>query len=257
MIRGQHAISFASVGLSTIVRGQPTNHPMKSSTIHLRPLHVAWSLLLISAGLAVADTKLNGVVGRRTIDDDVTIASNTSCVLVGTTIKGNVRVLSGAKLVSKGARIIGNVQAFDAFKVDLKKSTRVNGDVQGEGTRSLKVRDGTLVGGNVQLKEGDARRQVALLVFRAVVEGDVQAEKSSGRLKAINNTIDGNLQFVENNGGPYLIKNNRIKGDLQYFKNNGSGTITGNRVGGNLQSKENSPSPQVANNIVDGDLELE
>src|SRR5690606_39181437 len=99
--------------------------------------------------------------------------------------------------------------------------------------------------GNVQLKEADGRSGTpALSVTAAKVEGDVQAEKGSGQLVASNNTIGGNLQFVENKRGPYQIKNNRIKGDLQFFKNKGSGTITGNRVGGNLQSKENTPKPK-------------
>jgi hypothetical protein len=92
-------------------------------------------------------------------------------------------------------------------------ATRVNGDVQGKGTRSLLVRDGTRVGGN--------------------------------------------LQFVENRRGPYVMTSKQIDGDLQFFKNRGSGAITGYQVGGNLQSKENSPKPLVRNNRVEGSTEVE
>lgn len=216
------------------------------------------ALLLGSAALAEADVTLKGVVGARTIDDDVVVARNTTCVLNGTFIKGNIRVLSGAKLVTYRAKVNGNVQAFDAFKVELREFSRIGGDVQGEGTRSVIVRGGTRVGGNVQLTVAAAPSGVnALMVINATVIGDVQAEKGTGRLEVTNNRIDGNLQFVENTRGPYLIRKNRIDGDLQFFKNRGAGTITGNRVGGNLQSKENSPRPTVSGNIVEGSLEVE
>jgi hypothetical protein len=135
---------------------------------------------------------------------------------------------------------------------------RVTGDVQGKGTRSILVRNGTWVDGNVQLTEGSASSRLdALLVRNATVIGDVQAEKSRGRLRALGNRIGGNLQFVENRRGPYAIRNNQVREDLQFFKNYGTGAITENQVGGNLQSKENSPSPVVKRNTVEGDLELE
>jgi hypothetical protein len=97
----------------------------------------------------------------------------------------------------------------------------------------------------------------ALLVRNATVIGDVQAEKSRGRLRALGSRIGGNLQFVENRHGPYAIRNNQVREDLQFFKNYGTGAITENQVGGNLQSKENSPRPVVRTNTVGGNLELE
>lgn len=233
---------------------------MKFNTTSRNPVSrfLAATLLLGSASLALADVTLRGTVGPRTIDDDVVIARGTNCVLNGTIIKGNVRVLSGARLSAFGAKIDGNVQAFDANLVDLTQSTRVGGDVQGEGTRSIVVRGNTRVGGNVQLTEGSAPLDVdALLVQNSTVIGDVQAEKSSGRLRSLSNTINGSLQFVENRRGPYIIRTNSVKGDLQFFKNQGTGKIIGNRVGGNLQSKENSPRPVVRRNVVEGSLEVE
>lgn len=96
-----------------------------------------------------------------------------------------------------------------------------------------------------------------LVVDSARVMGDIQAEKSSGRLQVKKSDIGGNLQFVENYTGPYTITDNFIDVDLQFFKNIGKGTITGNRVGGNLQSKENSPQPTILNNAVEGENEIE
>ncbi len=114
------------------------------------------------------------------------------------------------------------------------------------------------MGGKVQLTEASATgNEDTLWVEASRVDGDLQAEKSPGRLRALKNQIGGNLQFVENRTGAYEIKNNHIKGDLQFFKNRGSGEITGNIVEGNLQSKENVPAPVVAGNTVRGDTEID
>lgn len=216
---------------------------------------------LFFANTTLADVPLSGRVGPITIDDTVEIPRNARATLNGTVIKGNVLVRSGATLISNGAQIEGNVQAFGAHLVDLRPGTKVDGDVQGQGTRSIIVRGenkNTFVGGNIQLTEASAAStEDALSVESSRVDGDLQAEKSSGRLRALGNQIGGNLQFVENTTGTYEIKDNNIDGDLQFFKNQGSGEITYNVVGGNLQSKENDPPPLVANNTVKGDTEIE
>lgn len=198
------------------------------------------------------------IIGAITIDDNLVVERNTILTLDGTTINGNVFVRSGARLYTYGANIIGNIQAQDAMLVELKQQTSVDGDVQGEGTQSMRVLEDSRVEGNIQIKETNASAdQYVLFVDSSRVSGDVQAEKSSGRLQVENSRINGNLQFVENYSGPYMITNNFIDGDLQFFKNNGEGTITDNRVGGNLQSKENTPQPTFRNNSVDGDTEIE
>lgn len=192
-----------------------------------------------------------------TIDDNVEVPQDTTLTLDNTTIKGNVYVRSGATLYANSARIIGNVQAYNAFLVDLRGSTYVEEDVQGKATRSVIVLGGTRVGGNVQIEEAITPIDVdALVVEGATVDGDVQAQKSSGRLRVKASQIGGKLQFFENRTGLYEIMNNRIDGDLQFFKNQGAGTITGNSVGGNLQSKENSPPPTIEGNTVGGNLEI-
>ena len=135
------------------------------------------TLILGTTAFVSADVKLKGSVGPRTIDDNVVIARNTTCTLNGTRIKGNIRVLAGAKLIANGADITDNVQAFDSFIVDLRQSSRINGDVRGEGTRSVLVRGGTHVGGSVQIKEASAPSGVsALSVKNATVEGDLEVE---------------------------------------------------------------------------------
>ena len=175
------------------------------------------------AGTAYATT-ITGEISSQTIDDNVEVPQDTALTLNGTTIKGNVFVRRGATLNANGARIIGNVQAYDAYLVDLRGSTYVDGDVQGKCTRSVIVRDGTRVGGNVQIEEAIAPGDVdALFVDNATVDGDVQAQKSSGRLRVKASQIGGNLQFFENRTGLYEITDNRVDGDIQFFKNQGDG----------------------------------
>ena len=205
-----------------------------------------------------ADVRLVGTVGSITIDDNAYVPKYTTATLNGTIIKGNVFVRRGARLIANGARIIGNVQAYGSLLVDLRQQNFVDGDVQGKYTRSIRVRGGTVVGGNVQLEEAAAPTDVdALLVYLANVDGDVQAKKTAGRLRVIESEIGGNLQFEENYTGPYVIMDNSIDGDLQFFKNRGQGKIIRNHVRGNLQSKENRPRPIIRDNIVEGDLEIE
>jgi hypothetical protein len=235
----------------------------KEKRMNFMPVILVLAILFF-ANTALADVPLSGTIGNITIDDTVEIRRNTSATLNGTVIKGNVLVRSGATLISNGAKIDGNVQAFGAYLVDLRPETKVDGDVQGEGTRFIIVRGvsrknkNTVVGGNVQLTEASAAAtEDALRVEFSQVDGDLQVEKSPGRLRALGNQIGGNLQFVENKTGTYEIENNSIGGDLQFFKNRGSGQITGNTVEGNLQSKENAPAPVVVGNTVRGDTEID
>jgi hypothetical protein len=224
---------------------------------------VACALWSGSALLSYGDVTLRGNIGARTINDNVIIPAYAACTLSGTVINGNVRVLAGARLQTKRARVNGDVQALDSFLVDLSQGTTVSGNVQGEGgTRSIVVRGGTRVTGNVELKDGFAPSAVdALLVQSAMVGGNVFAEKTNGRLRVMSSRIDGGVQFVENRRGPFTILSNQVRGDIQFFKNQGTnvinGTIIGNRVGGNLQSKENSPIIVVRSNWVAGAVEVE
>lgn len=200
---------------------------------------------------------VSGNIGPVTIDDDLTIAGNTTANLKGTIIQGNLILQPGARVVASGIRVEGNVQAGAGASVDLVRSSVVLGDVQGVATTSIQLRGGIRVGGNVQLQSGTGTRGNALLVQDAIVDGNVQAEKSAGPIRVTATRIGGSLQVVENTSGKYDLINNDITGDLQFFKNTGAGKIIGNRVGGNLQSKENTPAPLVRKNTVAGSTELE
>jgi cytoskeletal protein CcmA (bactofilin family) len=213
---------------------------------------------MLTSSVVSADVRLTGNVGPITIDDNVIIPQNSTVTLNGTTIRGNVFVRSGARLFTYAAIIEGNVQATGSFVVDLRNQSKVGGDVQGYRTRTVRVREGTAVDGNVQIKEARASIDVdALQVNFASVDGDVQAEKSSGRFRVRDSYIGGNLQFIENTTGPYVANNNDIAGDLQHFKNRGKATATNNDVGGNLQVEENFLGPyRIASNQIAENLQF-
>jgi hypothetical protein len=199
----------------------------------------------------------SGVVDDQIIDDNVIVPNDSTLTLNRATVNGNVYVKSGSQFLATNSVINGNVQAFRADLIDLMQGTFVDGDVQGENTLSVLIRD-VMVGGNIQIKEAESPMTTdTLLVEFSTVDGDVQAEKSSGRMKVAESHIGGNVQLVENYTGPYEVTGNQIDGDLQFFKNQGEGTITGNEVMGNLQSKENNPRPYINDNVVHGDLEDE
>jgi hypothetical protein len=134
----------------------------------------------------------------------------------------------------------------------------VSGDVQGTSTRTVRVREGSIVRGNVQIKEAVAGSDVdALLVNFSRVRGDVQVEKSSGRMRVRDSRIGGNVQFVENRTGLYTVTNNEIDGDLQHFKSSGRVTFTRNDIDGDLQVIENTIGPyRIAYNHIDGNLQF-
>jgi hypothetical protein len=205
-----------------------------------------------------ADVTLVGTVGPRTINDNVLIARNTTCVLDGTLINGNVRLGKGARLVALRARVVGNVSAPQAAQLDLRLATRVEGDVRGEGTRSIILQTGTVVTGDVQLDDSPAPSGVdALLVVDSTVAGKVLARGNSGRLRIAGCRISGNVALLDNRPGSYLIRANQIGGSIRFLRNRGSGVISVNQVEGNLVSRRNSPDPRIGNNTVDGDIDVQ
>ena len=149
-----------------------------------------------------------------------------------------------------------NVQAVRSLLIDIGGATSISDDVQGRFTTTVRVREGALVTGNIQLLSAFATSGDALVVDTVTVEGDIQAQTSRGGLRVVDR-IGGNIQFVNNTGGSYETTGNEVDGDIQLFDNRGNGIIRGNTVQGNLQNKQNLPPPTVENNIVSGDVELD
>jgi hypothetical protein len=163
----------------------------------------------LAPGVAQAEERVcRGTLGATTVDN-LRVPEGASCTLNGTTVKGTLKVERRATLVANHIRVIGNVQA--------------------ENARRVVVRDGSRIGGSVQIVQGGAAR-----VARSTVNADILYDENRSALYVLRNQVGGNVQAFQNTGGV---------------------EIRGNRIDGNLQCKANSPRPVGGNNIVQGNKE--
>jgi hypothetical protein len=166
-------------------------------------------LALAPAQVAHAEeTVCRGFIGAET-HDNIRVPQGATCTLEGTIAQGTVKVETGATL-----------RASDVH---------VNGNIQGEGARSIMVARGSFVGGSIQ-----------------VVQGGSASVRSSEILMDV---------LFDENTASLTARGNEIGGDLQAFQNTGGVVIARNRIDGNLQCKENVPPPTGGGNIVQGNKE--
>jgi hypothetical protein len=164
--------------------------------------------LALMAPVALAEERAcRGTIGARTVDN-LRVPQDASCTLNGTKVQGTIKVENGATLVANGVRVIGNVQS--------------------EGFRSITLREGSRVGGSVQLKNGLDGGTGKVIKTR--INGDLQFETNEARMLARNSTILANLQAVGNTGG-VVLENNRIAENLQCKENNPPPIGGGNQAG--------------------------
>jgi hypothetical protein len=174
-------------------------------------LAVSVLALVVLAPVAQAEErKCRGTIGSTTVDN-LLVSQGASCTLNGTKVKGTIKVANNARLVANGVRVIGNVQS--------------------EGFQSIVLREGSRVGGSVQLENGQ--------------------EGGSG--KVVSTRINGDLQF-EANEARMVARNSTILANLQVFQNTGGVVLENNTIAENLQCKENSPPPTGGGNTA-GDKE--
>jgi len=151
---------------------------------------------------ALAEERIcTGRIGAIALDN-VFVPDGKTCELVQTRLNGNVVVGTGATLTAR--------------------SVTMNGSVQAEGARSVKIEGRSMIGGSVQIVQGYAASVTAA-------------------------TVDGTI-IVDDNNGPVVASRNRVKGDMQFFANGGGVTLVDNRINGNLQCKENAPPPVGSGN---------
>ena len=159
----------------------------------------------VMAPAALAEERVcRGTIGATTVDN-LRVPSGAACTLNGTKVEGTIKVESNAKLTANGVRVIGNIQS--------------------EGFQAIAVKEGSKVGGSVQLKNGQSDGSGKVVSTR--INGDLQLFSNEALMVARNNTILGNLQAVQNTGG--LV-------------------ISGNTIAENLQCKENNPPPTGGGN---------
>ena len=196
----------ASVGRS--------RHTKKEWLVLKRIVAVTFAGLLalaVMAPAALAEERVcRGTIGARTVDN-LRVPQDSSCTLNSTRVKGTIKVENGAKLVANGVRVVGNVQS--------------------EGFQAITLREGSRVGGSVQLKNG----------------------LSGGVGKVLSTRINGDLQF-EANEATMTARNSTILANLQAFQNTGGVVLQNNTIAENLQCKENVPPPTGGSNTA-GDKE--
>ncbi len=184
---------------------------MAISLTGLFALALSLSALLAAASTAQAEERVcRGTIGAATVDN-LRVPSGATCTLNGTKVKGTIKVERGARLFANGVNVVGNIQS--------------------EGFQTVSVKEGSTVGGSVQLENGQSDGLGRIASTR--INGDLQLFSNRARMVARGNTILANLQAVSNTGG-LVIQNNRISE--------------------NLQCKQNSPPPTGGGNVA-GDKE--
>ena len=174
----------------------------------LLALTLSFLVLLAAAPVAQAEERVcRGTIGTTTVDN-LRVSTGATCTLNGTKVEGTIKVERGSKLYANGVRVIGNVQS--------------------EGFQVVVLREGSVIGGSVQLENGRSGGLGKVVATR--INGDLQFFSNSARMVARNNTILANLQAVSNTGG-LVISNNRIAENLQCKQNNPPPTGGGNTAG--------------------------
>lgn len=184
---------------------------MAISLTGLFALVLSLSALLAAASSTQAEERVcRGTIGAATVDN-LRVPSGATCTLNGTKVKGTIKVERGARLFASGVSVVGNIQS--------------------EGFQTVSVKEGSTVGGSVQLENG--QRDGLGRIASTRIDGDLQFFSNRARMVVRGNTILANLQAVSNTGG-LVIQNNRISE--------------------NLQCKQNSPPPTGGGNVA-GDKE--
>ncbi len=164
--------------------------------------------LAVMVPAALAEERVcRGTIGETTVDN-LRVPQGASCTLNGTRVEGTIKVENGASLLANGVRVKGNVQT--------------------EGYQSVILREGSRIGGSVQLENGQSDGTGRVLSTR--INGDLQFESNRAEMVARNSTILANFQVVQNTGG-VVLRNNTIAENLQCKQNNPPPTGGGNRAG--------------------------
>ena len=184
------------------------NRILAVSTTGMLALMMGLAALLVAAQAAQAEERTcRDTIGSTTVDN-LRVPHGASCTLNGTKVEGTVKVERNGTLVAN--------------------TIRVKGSVQSEGSRSITLRQGSVVVGSVQLEnglDGGSGR-----VLNSKVNGDLQFFQNDARMIARGNTILANFQANQNKGG-LVIENNKIAENLQCQSNDPPPTGGGNTAG--------------------------
>ncbi len=182
---------------------------MNKFNFKFRILLLSTLLALFTSVQAMADVTIcRGFIGAKTVDN-LRVPENATCNLSGTRVKGTIYVGINATLTAWNIIVIGNVHA--------------------ENSKQVNVLEGSRIGGSVQVALGGGSS-----VNDSFIDADLQYGGNSGILRAMRNSIGGNLQVLRNTGKVDIRKN---------------------VIDGNLQCTENVPAPIGGANVVGGTKE--
>jgi hypothetical protein len=148
------------------------------------------SLLLASSNSEVLakDYNCTGTLGSITVDN-LNVPKNATCILNGTQVEGNLFVRNKATLYAYAVKVDGNIQADRSARVEVHPDSLVGGDIQVNSSGSL-------------------------LVSGVQIDGNLQAFQNTGGVSIIGNTIDNNLECLDNDPPPTGGDNN-VGGDME------------------------------------------
>jgi hypothetical protein len=189
----------------------PAMEDRMSNSMKLLPSLAALALIALSIAPANAEERVcRGAIGAVTVDN-LLVPQGARCTLNRTRVQGTVKVSRGATLVANDVLVIGNVQ--------------------GEGAASVRVLDGSRIGGSVQVVQG-----MAATVADSRINGDILYDAQRRAVSVMRSVIGGDVQAFQNRGG-VRIHRNRIDGNLQCKANNPVPVGGGNVVGGNKEDQ--------------------
>lgn len=107
---------------------------MKNPKMKICAASFATIMLLGASSVARAETTVcSGTIGTKSLDN-IVVQDGATCVLKGTQLKGTIYVQTRATLSANRVRVNGNIQAENASAVN--------------------VNPGSVIGGNIQIKQG-------------------------------------------------------------------------------------------------------
>src|SRR5918996_3602552 len=133
------------------------------------------AMLLPMAPASAEERVCRGAMGAVTVDN-LRVPQDATCTLTSTFVQGTVKVERNATLKAFDIRVIGNVQA--------------------ENARKVVVREGSSVGGSVQIVQGGAAKIVG-----NKIGGDILFDEQDGAVAANANRVGGKPQAFQKSGG--------------------------------------------------------
>jgi hypothetical protein len=203
------------------------------------------SKLLVVIGLALL-VVLSGA--------PIALADDTTCVGFVTGPHDNIVAPPGALCIVSAAQVKGNIKALENSRL-VVFNVAVGGSIDGDKVDSVQIVD-SLVGGNIQIKEGGTTRFLfsVLICQTFLPNGNIVVEKMSGGVivgDAVsfffcpgNTVAKGNISIQENViTTVFSVRFNNVSENLQVFKNTGAGPkfVQFNTAGESVQCTDNAP----------------